>query len=79
MTLRDDEFGRIAAENRARRADRKPETFDFLGFTNICAKTRNERFRLKRITIKKKMRARLSAVKTGFRRRWNHSILEQGR
>ena len=53
------EFGRFAAENRARRGDRKPETFDFLGFTHICAKTRNGRFKLKRITSKKKMRAKL--------------------
>ena len=73
------EFGRFAAENRARRGDRKPETFDFLGFTHICAKTRNGRFKLKRITIKKKMRAKLIAVKTEIRRRWHHSIPEQGR
>ncbi len=73
------EFGRYAAENRARRGDRKPETLDFLGFTHICAKTRNGRFKLKRITIKKKMRAKLSSVKTEIRRRWHHSIPEQGR
>ncbi len=72
------EFGRYAAENRARRGDRKPETFDFLGFTHICAKTRNGRFKLKRITIKKKMRAKLSSVKAEIRRRWHHSIPEQG-
>jgi RNA-directed DNA polymerase len=34
------EFGRFAAENRASRGDRKPETFDFLGFTHICGKRR---------------------------------------
>ena len=33
------EFGRFAAERRQRRGDRKPETFEFLGFTHICAKT----------------------------------------
>ena len=73
------EFGRYAAENRARRGDRKPETFEFLGFTHICAKTRNGRFKLKRITSKKKMRAKLASVKTEIRRRWHHSIPEQGR
>ncbi len=73
------EFGRFAAENRARRGDRKPETFEFLGLTHICAKTRNERFKLKRVTSKKKMRAKLSSVKTELRRRWHHSIPEQGR
>ena len=58
------EFGRYAAENRARRGDRKPETFEFLGLTHICAKTRNGRFKLKRVTSKKKMRAKLMSVKT---------------
>jgi RNA-directed DNA polymerase len=73
------EFGRFAAENRARRGDRKPETFEFLGFTHMCAKTRSGRFKLKRVTSKKKVRAKLSSVKTEMRRRWHHSIPEQGR
>jgi group II intron reverse transcriptase/maturase len=72
------EFGRFAAENRARRGDRRPETFEFLGLTHICAKTRNGRFKLKRVTSKKKMRAKLHSVKTEMRRRWHHSIPEQG-
>ena len=33
------EFGRFAAANRARRGERKPETFTFLGFTHVCART----------------------------------------
>ena len=73
------EFGRFAAENRSRRGDRKPETFDFLGFTHRCAKTRNGWFKLQRVTSKKKMRAKLHSVKTEMRRRWHHSIPEQGR
>jgi RNA-directed DNA polymerase len=73
------EFGRYAAKNRARRGDRKPETFVFLGLTHICAKTRNGRFKLKRVTSKKKMRTKLISVKTEMRRRWHLSIPEQGR
>ncbi len=73
------EFGRFAAENRARRGDGKPETFEFLGFTHICAKTKVGRFKLKRITSKKKMQTKLRAVKTEMRRRMHHSIPEQGR
>ena len=42
------EFGRFATANRRRRGERKPETFDFLGFTHYCAKTRKGRFRLGR-------------------------------
>jgi uncharacterized protein YuzE len=33
---------------------RKPETFDFLGFTHICGKTRKGRFALRRLTVKKR-------------------------
>ena len=57
------EFGRYAAERRQARGLGKPETFEFLGFTHICAKTRNGRFMLKRVTSKKRMRAKLSEVK----------------
>ena len=42
------EFGRFAEADRRRRGERKPETFDFLGFTHYCAKTRKGRFRLGR-------------------------------
>ncbi len=73
------EFGRFAARNRARRGDRKPETFDFLGFTHICATNRHGRFKVKRVTSKKKMRAKLKSVKTDMRRRMHHPIPEQGR
>ena len=73
------EFGRFAVVNRARRGDRKPETFEFLGLTHMCAKGRNGRFKLKRVTSKKKLRAKLREVKTEMRRRWHHSIPEQGR
>jgi hypothetical protein len=73
------EFGRFAAQNRERRGLRKPDTFDFLGFTQICAKDRHERFKLKRVTSKKKMRAKLKAVKAEMRRRMHHPIPEQGR
>jgi group II intron reverse transcriptase/maturase len=53
------EFGRHAAERRRARGLGKPETFDFLGFTHICAKTRTGRFWVRRITISKRMRTKL--------------------
>jgi RNA-directed DNA polymerase len=73
------EFGRFAAQHRARRGDPKPETFVFLGFTHICTKDRRGRFKLSRITSKKKMRAKLREVKTEMRRRMHHPIPDQGR
>ena len=34
------EFGRSATAHRRARGERRPETFDFLGFTHYCRKTR---------------------------------------
>ncbi len=73
------EFGRFAAKNRQGRGLAKPETFDFLGFTHVCGKTRDGRFWLRRITIKKRMRAKLKQVKAELRRRRHWPIPEQGR
>ena len=65
--------------DRAAQGRGKPETFDFLGFTHICAKSRNGRFWLKRITISKRMRAKLKAVNDQLKRRMHQPIPEQGR
>jgi RNA-directed DNA polymerase len=73
------EFGRFAAQNRKARGLAKPETFDFLGLTHICGKTRDGRFWLRRITIKKRLRAKLKQVKAELRRRRHWPIPEQGR
>ena len=47
------EFGRFAGQNASKRG-RKPETFQFLGFTHYCSKSKNGKFRVKRKTSKKK-------------------------
>jgi len=73
------EFGRFAASNRKERGLPKPETFDFLGFTHVCGKTRDGRFWLRRITIKKRLRAKLKQVKAELRRRRHWPIPEQGK
>jgi RNA-directed DNA polymerase len=72
------EFGRYAASNRAERGLGKPETFDFLGLTHICGKTRKGRFWLRRITVAKRMRAKLKQVKDQLMRRRHLPIPEQG-
>jgi group II intron reverse transcriptase/maturase len=72
------EFGREAASHRAGRGEGKPETFDFLGFTHICAKTRSGGFRVQRQTMHKRLQAKLGEVKTELRRRLTQSIPEQG-
>ncbi len=72
------EFGRFAAGNRRKQGLGKPETFDFLGFTHICGKTRAGRFGLRRVTISKRMRAKLGEVKTELKRRRHLPVPEQG-
>jgi RNA-directed DNA polymerase len=72
-------FGRFAVQQRKERGLGKPETFTFLGFTHICGKTQKGRFKLKRITDKKRMRTKLRAVKTELLRRRHLPIPEQGR
>ena len=72
------EFGRFAASNRIERGLGKPETFDFLGFTHICGKGRSEQFWLKRITIKKRMQAKLKQVYDQLKRGRHRPIPEQG-
>jgi retron-type reverse transcriptase len=49
------EFGRFAARNRAAAGRRRPETFDFLGFTHECGNTRTNRFTVKRKTQAKRL------------------------
>jgi len=57
------EFGPLA-EPKARRRGGKPETFDFLGLTHFCSRTRDRRrFRMKRVTSRKKFRAKLREFK----------------
>ena len=70
------EFGRYAIERRARRGQRRPETFDFLGFTHICAKRRgNGSFIMRRLTVAKRMAATLKALRSSLMRR-RHSPLK---
>src|SRR5580692_2738185 len=73
------EFGRHAAANREQRGLGKPETFNFLGFTFICGKSRRGNFLLKRKTRRDRMRAKLQAIKQELRQRRHQSIPVQGK
>ena len=73
------EFGRFAAERRAGRGEGRPETFEFLGFTHVCAKSRAGRFKLKRISSSKRVRAKLRELKRSLMQRRHLPIPEQGR
>ena len=67
-------FGRFAAQQRKERGLGKPETFQFLGFTHICGKTRKGRFVLRRITDSKRSRAKLHALRGELLRRRDQPI-----
>src|SRR4030081_277788 len=73
------EFGRYAAERRARRGLGKPETFNFLGFTHICGRARQGVFQLKRQTRRDRLRAKLRALKEELQRRMHEPISLQGK
>jgi len=73
------EFGRFAAERRQARGLGRPESFEFLGFTHVCAKTKKTGwFALRRVTSKKRLRAKLGQVKEELTRRRDQPIPEQG-
>lgn len=74
------EFGRFAADNRAKRGDKKPETFDFLGFTHICSKTRkNQRFTIRRKTSAKKFRIKVEETKKEIMCKRHEPVPEQAK
>ena len=74
------EFGPFAIDNRQRRGEGKPETFNFLGFTHICVKKRsNGRFTVLRQTIRKRLQTKLNEVKAELQRRMHEPIPEVGK
>ena len=72
------EFGRFAEQNRKRRGEGKPETFDFLGFTHISGKNSLGRFMVRRKTIRKRMRAKLREIKQQLRQRMHDPVRQTG-
>ena len=62
------EFGRFAKQNTQRRGRKKPDTFDFLGFTHYCTQTRDARFMLGVRTSKKRMSRALVTMNTWLKR-----------
>ena len=73
------EFGRFAEDNRKKEGRGKPETFDFLGFTHICSKKRNGKFTVRRKTIAKRARSKLSEIRSVLKRNMHNPIMETGK
>ena len=74
------EFGRQAASNRKERGEKRPETFDFLGFTHKCARRRSDgSFIIHRHSMAKRMRATLQAIREKLRKKMHLPLGEVGR
>ena len=74
------EFGRFAEQNAKKRGERKAATFDFLGFTHICARKRSDGgYTVRRITIAKRQRAKLNEIKRWLTRYRVQPIAYQGK
>ena len=67
------EFGKFAIADRRARGERRPETFDFLGFTHYCRTTRKGRFGLGRKPIGKRVNRTLKRIKVELRRRMHQN------
>src|ERR1700740_2115211 len=72
------EFGRYAEQNRKRRGQGKPETFDFLGFTHISGKNGNGSYAVRRMTVRKRIRKKLQEIKQQLRIRMHDPVPETG-
>jgi group II intron reverse transcriptase/maturase len=73
------EFGRFAEQNRKRRGEGKPETFDFLGLTHMSGKNQKGQFNVRRKTVRKRMRAKLQQIKKQLWKRMHNPIVETGK
>ena len=71
------EFGRFAARRCEAVGLRRPETFDFLGFTHYCGKTRKGRFVVKRKTQAKRLTRKLKAIRQEMKARLHAPVKVQ--
>src|ERR1019366_7440000 len=70
-------FGRFAASDSWKDGLRRPQTFNFLGFTHCCAKLRNGTFTVKSQTIAKRLVGKLKALRMEMKRRLHIPVKEQ--
>lgn len=72
-------FGRFAEERRREQGEGRPETFNFLGFTHMCGRSKSGQFLLLRRTVKERMRAKLKLIREDLLRRRHLAVQVQGR
>ena len=67
-------FGRFAEKDAKQKGNRKPATFDFLGFTHYCGESKRGYFRVKRKTSRKKLQGKLRETKEWLKKNRNKDI-----
>jgi RNA-directed DNA polymerase len=67
-------FGRFAETNANQKGRSKPDTFDFLGFTHYCGKSKQGKFRVKRKSSRKKVQGKLRECKEWLKSNRNKDI-----
>ncbi|MCP4242380.1 MAG: group II intron reverse transcriptase/maturase [bacterium] len=70
-------FGRYARRSCGDDGRRKPESFEFLGFTHISGERENGKFLMIRITSRKRRQAKLAELKLELRRRISMPVQDQ--
>ncbi len=67
-------FGRYAASQSAARHQKRPDTFDFLGFTHYCTIRENGEFKVGRKTVRKRLIKQIKAVQDELRKRMHEAL-----
>src|SRR3954469_12219719 len=67
-------FGRFAERNANQKGRSKPATFDFLGFTHYCGRSKKGNFRVKRKSSRKKVQGKLKESKEWLKKNRNKDI-----
>jgi len=70
------EFGRQALTKSEKPGGTKPPTFDFLGFTHLCKRSRNGKFTIHLRTMRKRLRRSLAEI-TAWCREHRHDPVEE--
>ena len=71
------EFGREALTRSEEGGGPKPGTFDFLGFTHICKRSRRGKFTIHVRTMRKRLRRSLKRVAAWCQRHRHEPVVEQ--
>jgi group II intron reverse transcriptase/maturase len=72
-------FGAYAKPPQNKLGRKRPETFDFLGFTHYCGTSRNGRHVVKRKTQRKRLHKKLKALRTQLKAKRHRPVIEQWR